>query len=50
MGCVLHPKVLLFGLDELPDANPLDMYWTIVQLIAMRIAIVKQGRNGYDLE
>lgn len=36
-------KVLLARLDELPDANPQDIYWTIRQLVARRNAIVKHA-------
>lgn len=36
-------KVSLSRLDELPDANPQDMYWTIGQLVARRNAIVKHA-------
>lgn len=36
-------KVLLARLDELPDANPQDFYWTIGQLVARRNAIVKHA-------
>lgn len=36
-------KVLLARLDELPDANPQDLYWTLGQLVARRNAIVKHA-------
>jgi len=36
-------KVLLARLDELPDANPQDIYWTIGQVVARRSAIVKHA-------
>ncbi|UFJ40493.1 transposase [Brevibacillus humidisoli] len=38
-------KVLLARLDELPDANPQDIYWTIGQLVARRTAIVKHAAS-----
>lgn len=38
-------KVLLARLDELPDANPQDIYWTIGQLVARRNAIVKHASS-----
>lgn len=34
-------KVLLARLDELTDANPQDIYWTIGQVVARRNYIVK---------
>ncbi|MGG4394584.1 IS110 family transposase [Paenibacillus thiaminolyticus] len=36
-------KVLLARLDELPDANPQDIYWTIGQVVARRNSIVKHA-------
>lgn len=36
-------KVLLARLDELPDANPQDIYWTIGHLVARRNSIVKHA-------
>jgi len=33
--------VLLANLDNLPDANPQDLYWTIGQLVNRRSALVK---------
>jgi hypothetical protein len=36
-------KVLLARLDELPDANPQDIYWTIGQMVARRNSIVKHA-------
>ncbi|MCP1186553.1 IS110 family transposase [Paenibacillus sp. 1781tsa1] len=36
-------KVLLARLDELPDANPQDIYWTIGQVVARRSSIVKHA-------
>ncbi|MGG4450468.1 IS110 family transposase [Brevibacillus porteri] len=38
-------KVLLSRLDELPDANPQDIYWTIGQLVARRNALVKHASS-----
>lgn len=38
-------KVLLSRLDELPDANPQDIYWTIGQLVARRNALVKNASS-----
>ncbi|WP_414853404.1 IS110 family transposase [Brevibacillus sp. IT-7CA2] len=38
-------KVLLARLDELPDANPQDIYWTIGQLVARRNAVVKYASS-----
>jgi hypothetical protein len=40
---VCFAKVLLARLDELPDANPQDIYWTIGQLVAKRNSIVKHA-------
>lgn len=34
-------KILLNKLDELPDANPQDVYWTIGQLVTRRNGLVK---------
>lgn len=39
----MHRKVLLARLDELPDANPQDIYWTIGQVVARRNSIVKHA-------
>ncbi len=39
--CVAN--VLLEKLDELPDANPEDSYWTLKQLVNRRDGIVKDG-------
>lgn len=36
-------KVLLSRLDELPDANPQDIYWTMGQVVARRNSIVKHA-------
>jgi transposase len=36
-------KILLNKLDNLPDANPQDIYWTVGQLVARRYAMVKTG-------
>ncbi len=36
-------KVLLARLDELPEANPQDIYWTIGQVVARRNSIVKHA-------
>ena len=33
--------VLISKMDELPDANPQDLYWTISQLVTRRNALVK---------
>ncbi|MEJ9217659.1 IS110 family transposase [Paenibacillus glucanolyticus] len=38
-------KVLLARLDELPDANPQDLYWTLGQLVARRNSIVKHASS-----
>ena len=34
-------RVLLTKLNELPDANPIDIYWTLSMLVGRRDAIVK---------
>ncbi|MFX3633290.1 MAG: hypothetical protein ACE3L7_30515 [Candidatus Pristimantibacillus sp.] len=36
-------KVLLARVDELPEAIPQDIYWTIGQLVARRNSIVKHA-------
>ena len=36
-------KVLLAKLDDLPNANPQDLYWTLGQWVARRNAIVKNA-------
>lgn len=38
-------KVLFARLDDLPDANPQDIYWTIGQLVARRNSIVKHAAS-----
>src|SRR5579875_1954298 len=39
--CVAN--VLLNKLDSLPNSNPIDMYWTIKQLVSRRSALVREG-------
>ena len=34
-------RVLLNRLDELPEANPIDIYWTLAMLVGRREALVK---------
>jgi transposase len=34
-------RVLLNRLDELPEANPIDIYWTLAMLVGRRDALVK---------
>lgn len=36
-------RILLNRLDELPDANPQDMYWALSQLVARRNIMVKSS-------